>query len=175
MLALLLDRLFLLALLAVPSAYVAQNWTRRELAAQLPSMLWTGMGAGAVLVLIVFLYHFLFEALFGTTLGKGIFGLQVQDEGERGRFAMSAIRNAVRIIDSFALYALGFFVALFSSRNQRLGDHIAKSVVVEHPVHWSARLALLVVWIVAIAGSLWFAATLCPLCVPDRSIFKLPT
>jgi uncharacterized RDD family membrane protein YckC len=165
MLALLFDRLLLLSLLAIPASLIASYWS--QVSPRISSILWRSITASAVLVIAIFLYHFGFEGAFGSTLGKAIFGLRIRSEGERSRLAAAAIRNAARLIDSLVLYLIGFLVAFFSPRNQRLGDHMAKTVVVVVPGHWAARAGLLLVWLALIGGSLWYSGYLCPACLPS--------
>ena len=107
---------------------------------------------GATL-LAAFLYHWLCEGLFGATLGKGILGIVVRrKDGSRCGLAPSLVRNLLRIIDGIGAYLVGFLVALFSASRQRLGDHLAGTVVVAGKAGKAVRAALVVVWIVACAG-----------------------
>jgi uncharacterized RDD family membrane protein YckC len=165
MLALLFDRLLLVSLLAIPASLIVSYWN--QVSPRISSILWRSISASAVLVIAIFVYHLGFEAAFGSTLGKAIFGLRIRNEGGRSRLATAAIRNAARVIDSLLLYLIGFLVAFFSPRRQRLGDHMAKTVVVVVPGHWAARAGLLLLWLAAIGGSLWYSGYLCPACLPS--------
>jgi uncharacterized RDD family membrane protein YckC len=100
-----------------------------------------GDGAGgflfAVLVVASFLvffgYDVAFEALAsGRTPGKRAAGLRVvRLGGEPVGFLASAVRNLLRLVDSLpGIYAVGAVCILFSSRNQRLGDLAAGTLVV---------------------------------------------
>jgi uncharacterized RDD family membrane protein YckC len=171
-LALVFDRLLLAALLTIPAALLAGRWG--QIRRGISSILWGTVTASAILVVAILIYHLVFEAAFGLTPGKAIFGLRVRNEGNRGRLAAAAIRNAVRLIDVLVFYAIGFLVALFSRRRQRLGDHLAGTVVNVVPVHWAARAGILLLWLAAIAVSLWLSGYLCPSCVPSIAPLRLP-
>ena len=159
MIAMVLDRLLLGSLLLIPAAALGSE----RFSAASPS--WTTIAiAGGSAVLIVFLYHFVLETSLHTTPGKAILGLYVRNESERPNVAAVAIRNGLRIVDALALYLVGFLVALFSSRKQRFGDHIAATTVMERRLTWPARLALIALWISVIAASIWFANLTCPSC-----------
>jgi len=173
MLALVFDRLLLAALLTIPASLVAGYWN--QIALRISSVLWRSIAASAVLVIAIFVYHLAFEAPFGITPGKAIFGLRIRNEGQRGRLSAAAIRNAARIIDAIGFYTVGFLVALFSPRRQRLGDHLATTVVVVVPVHWAARAGLLLLWLAAMAGSLWLSGSLCPACILWLQSLRLPS
>jgi uncharacterized RDD family membrane protein YckC len=109
---------------------------------------------GAAL-LVGFLYYLLFEGLFGATLGKAMVGLRVRlIAGGRCSFGASLARNLLRIIDAVALYLVGFLVAVFSKSRQRIGDHAAGTIVVEHRTGTVARAGILLVWLVLIAAGL---------------------
>ena len=70
---------------------------------------------------------FLCEALFGTTLGKLIFGLHVRrSDGGFAGVGRAFVRALVRPLD---LFAVGPLLALATPRHQRLGDLVAGTVV----------------------------------------------
>jgi uncharacterized RDD family membrane protein YckC len=163
MLALVFDRVLLATLLVIPATLLADRWA--DIEKRLPSVMWSVTAIAVAMILLVFLYHTFLEGATGTTLGKAIFGLRVQNESERGRFAAAVIRNALRIVDSIGFYALGFLIAVFSPRKQRLGDHIAGTVVLERRLHPGLRATFIFIWLVLVAGSLWFALNICPDCV----------
>lgn len=68
----------------------------------------------------------------GQTIGKKILGLRVIDEnGLKLQASQVVMRNLMRFIDGLPLfYAVGGTVALLSTRQQRLGDMVAGTVVV---------------------------------------------
>jgi uncharacterized RDD family membrane protein YckC len=79
-----------------------------------------------------FLYFWLAEGLFGATLGKAIAGIQVlRRTGAPCGITASLLRNVLRVVDGIGVYLVGFFVAILSKIRQRLGDHVAGTVVVE--------------------------------------------
>lgn len=95
----------------------------------------------ALAILLIFLfftsYFILFEWLWnGQTLGKRIMRLRViREDGRPLTFWEAATRNILRIVDAFPgvlipIYSLGLLVIFFSSRDQRIGDFFAGTVVV---------------------------------------------
>lgn len=115
------------------------------------------MSLGAVLSL-GFLYYLILEGLLGCTLGKAIMGLRVRMlSGDPCGFKASLTRNLLRLVDSLGLYLVGFLIASFSKARQRLGDHLAKTVVVEHPTPTILRAAVVVVWLLLVATGPWLA------------------
>ena len=158
MLALILDRVVIAALLAIPAAWIGQRLAATPLRAII---------AGTItFVILVLAYHIVLEALFGATLGKGLLGLQVRNGSGERPWLTATIRNVVRFVDGLLFYSLAFVFALFTRRRQRIGDLVAGTTVIERPVDLGARLALLLIFIALVAGSLWVALTLCPACVP---------
>lgn len=86
-----------------------------------------------VALLAMFGYYIASEALWGATPAKMLLGMRVVREEDGGRidWTKSAIRNLLRIVDGFpALYLVGFFFAVSSAKTQRLGDRVARTVVV---------------------------------------------
>jgi uncharacterized RDD family membrane protein YckC len=78
-------------------------------------------------------YFAVFEALWsGQTPGKRVVGLRVIDASGRPLGVYAAIlRNLLRLVDQLpALYAVAIVSVLVTSRNQRLGDLAAGTVVV---------------------------------------------
>ena len=161
MLALIFDRVLLAALLVAVGAGTVDS-----LGAIDPKST-TGLYGGiGVAVLIIFLYHVVFEGAFGTTLGKAMMGLQVRTLDDRNRFAAAALRNLLRIVDSIGLYLIGFFFATFTIRRQRVGDLVGHTVVMDAAYPRGARAAMMVLWVAVIAGAFWMASMLCPTCRP---------
>ncbi|HEU4522683.1 MAG TPA: RDD family protein [Thermoanaerobaculia bacterium] len=164
MLALVFDRIVIGALLLIAAAAVADQW--RSLEPQLPSALFSGLLGGFALMVMIFLYHLVLEAGFGTTLGKAVMGLQVRNESDRGRFLAAVIRNALRIVDGLLLYAVGFVIATFSRRRQRFGDSVAGTVVLDMPMSKGARAAMMILWLALVGVGIGIAAAICPTCRP---------
>jgi uncharacterized RDD family membrane protein YckC len=114
-------------------------------------------GIGSAL-LVGFLYYWLLEGIFGATLGKAIIGLRVRDKsGGSCGLKPSLIRNLMRLVDGLGVYLVGFLVAIFSKRRQRLGDHLAKTVVVENPLGTVGRAVMVVLWLALVGGGAWLA------------------
>ena len=91
----------------------------------------------AVIVIAAFLlfygYFAGFEAFWhGQTPGKRLIGLRVLSvTGRPARIDEAILRNLLRVIDQLpGVYAIGIVTMLVSSRNQRLGDLAAGTVVV---------------------------------------------
>jgi uncharacterized RDD family membrane protein YckC len=91
----------------------------------------------AVGIVAIFLVNFGYDVAFetlasGRTPGKRWTGLRVvRAGGGPVSFGPSAVRNLVRIVDSLpGAYAIGLIAMLVSSKNQRLGDMAAGTLVV---------------------------------------------
>ena len=110
----------------------------------------------AMMIPVAFLYFWVLECLPGATLGKLIMGLEVrQQDGTRLDLRRSAIRNVWRAVDGIGFYLVGFLVAIFSRLRQRIGDHMARAVVLERPASEWRQGAMVLIWLLAI-----FAAVL---------------
>jgi uncharacterized RDD family membrane protein YckC len=87
-----------------------------------------------VFLVIIFLYFILMEGILGYTLGKLIVGIRVYDlDGGRITIKQSLIRNFARLIDGIFANLVGVVIMYKSSKNQRLGDKIAKTIVCRVP------------------------------------------
>jgi len=96
-----------------------------------------GMWMTAIVTLFVFLLTYGYFSIFeiwwqGQTPGKRLLGLRVMDaSGRPAAPARVLLRNLLRIIDMIpGLYAVGILSMLLTSRQQRLGDLAAGTVVV---------------------------------------------
>jgi len=92
--------------------------------------------AGLILLgfLLYYGYFAAFEALWGgQTPGKRAVGLRVISVTGQPITAFDALlRNLLRIVDQMpGIYAVGILSIFFTSRNQRLGDLVAGTVVVQ--------------------------------------------
>ena len=92
---------------------------------------------GAVLLILGFLlyygYYAAFEALWsGQTPGKRAVGIRViRVSGQPITTFDAILRNLLRIVDQLpGIYAVGVLSVFFTSRNQRVGDLVAGTVVV---------------------------------------------
>ena len=91
-------------------------------------------GAPAFLFFILgFLYYVLLETYLGGTLGKLALGMRVIiEDGSPCTISASLIRNLLRIVDFLPFaYLLGAILIWNSPTKQRLGDRLAKTVVVK--------------------------------------------
>jgi uncharacterized RDD family membrane protein YckC len=76
-------------------------------------------------------YYVVLESVWGRTVGKLATGIRVvTDTGERAGFGRILARTALRLLDGFGGYLVGFLVVVSSSRRQRLGDITAGTMVV---------------------------------------------
>jgi uncharacterized RDD family membrane protein YckC len=77
-------------------------------------------------------YDVLFEVFAsGRTPGKRLNGIRVvRVDGSPVRFLTSAVRNILRLIDMQVFYLVGIVCILVTSRNQRLGDLAAGTLIV---------------------------------------------
>ena len=85
------------------------------------------------LFLVLFVYDPFFEIVAGgRTPGKRWSGLRVvSSSGGAVSIGASVVRNLLRLIDAIpGMYLVGILLILFSSRNQRLGDLVAGTLVV---------------------------------------------
>ncbi len=89
----------------------------------LPAFLW---------FVVCFLYYIVMEATLGATIGKLLLGLRVvqADNGFPISWQASLIRNILRIVDFIIFYLLAAILVWTSDKGQRLGDRVAKTVVI---------------------------------------------
>ncbi|HEY3967994.1 MAG TPA: RDD family protein [Planctomycetaceae bacterium] len=95
-----------------------------------------GVSTGMFLVAIFFIdwtYFGFSEAFFrGKTLGKHLFGLRVfQEQGYPATMWGALLRNFVRAADNLSLWGVCFITMVVSGKFRRLGDLVAKTVVIE--------------------------------------------
>jgi uncharacterized RDD family membrane protein YckC len=85
--------------------------------------------------ILAFAYFTLLEGNRGQTLGKMLLGIKVvrEDNGEVPGLGAAAIRTVLRLIDVLPFaYLVGYISILITSRNQRLGDMAANTLVVRN-------------------------------------------
>lgn len=86
--------------------------------------------------LVDFLYYVLFEAILQATPGKLVVGLRIvrADDGGRIGYGEAVLRTLLRIVDAFP-YVIPYLLAALTvgplKRNQRIGDMVAKTLVVK--------------------------------------------
>jgi len=101
----------------------------------------------SLVVILWFLYVWLLEGLLGATLGKFILNLRVRRlDGSGIGLSKSLVRNLSRVVDAIGVYFVGFLIANFSDRKQRLGDHLAGTVVVQGDSGKVTRAIAAVAW-----------------------------
>jgi uncharacterized RDD family membrane protein YckC len=84
----------------------------------------------ALLWVIYFTY---FEGTSGQTIGKRFTQIRVvKENGSPCDFGSALIRNILRIVDEQpAVYILGIILIASTDKRQRLGDMLAKTIVVK--------------------------------------------
>jgi len=92
-------------------------------------------GGGPLLGLLIFLGYYigLEAANDGQTLGKLLLGIRaVKDTGDPIDGSAAAVRNILRLVDVLpGLYLVGLVVILISDEQQRLGDMLGDTHVVD--------------------------------------------
>jgi uncharacterized RDD family membrane protein YckC len=161
LIALILDTMFISAIVLVLAAAVLSRWP--HIVEGKSTLTLAAVSAGGVLA-IAFIYYWLQEGAFGATMGKGIIGVHVtREDGSKPGLGSSAIRNAFRLLDALPFYVIGFFVALFSRGRRRLGDYAAGTFVLEKAVvPIGERIAVVFLWLAGITAAVWGAWVLCP-------------
>jgi uncharacterized RDD family membrane protein YckC len=89
-------------------------------------------GGSSALLVVAVVYYLLMEGLLGRTVGKMAVGIRVVDEqtGNPPGPGKAFLRTLLRIIDGLFGYLVGFVVVLSSGNRRRLGDMVAKTLVV---------------------------------------------
>lgn len=92
---------------------------------------WSQIGLNTLLSLPVIFYTLILEStLDGQTIGKKIMKIRVvKIDGFQATLSDYVVRWFFRIVDIY-LFGLGFFVILFSKKNQRFGDMAAGTSVI---------------------------------------------
>lgn len=94
-------------------------------------------GPALLAIVLTFVVSMLYFAVLesshsGKTLGKKLLVIRVADaQGGPAGFGQALNRNLLRIVDGLVLYVVGLVLAWRSPRNQRLGDRVARTVVVK--------------------------------------------
>ena len=83
-------------------------------------------------IIFIQLYYIIFEGLKGATFGKMLCRIcVVKEDGTPCDMASAIIRNLLRFVDGFFGYLMGAIIIWNSDKKQRLGDIVAKTVVVK--------------------------------------------
>jgi len=86
---------------------------------------------GIISAVIGIAYYIIMEATQGATVGKMVLGLRVvRADGAPISWNESVIRNLLRIVDGLFIYLIGAILVWNSPTRQRLGDRVAKTVVI---------------------------------------------
>jgi uncharacterized RDD family membrane protein YckC len=96
---------------------------------------WVGgvLGILGIMWLLWLIYFSYFEGTSGQTIGKTLTHIKViKEDGSRCDFGSALIRNILRIVDHLPfLYILGIVLIAATEKRQRLGDMLAKTIVVK--------------------------------------------
>jgi uncharacterized RDD family membrane protein YckC len=89
---------------------------------------WVGL-----IYFIIYIGYFTYlEGSQGQTVGKMVTKIKVvREDGKHIDMNQALIRNILRIIDGLIVYLIGAILIWRSEKKQRLGDSIAKTVVVK--------------------------------------------
>jgi uncharacterized RDD family membrane protein YckC len=85
-----------------------------------------------VFSLIFFLYFIVLESFTGMTVGKRAMRIKVvREDGSKCGLMPAVVRNLLRIVDVLPfLYILGMIVIARSDKKQRVGDVVARTILV---------------------------------------------
>ena len=119
----------LAGLFTAPGALI-EGWGSGEFSDVASGVLFSFGGLAALLV--YFAYFTIMEGRYGQTLGKMALGIKVvrETDGQVPGTRTAVLRTLMRIVDSIGSYLVAFVVVLVSDKNQRLGDMVAKTLVV---------------------------------------------
>ena len=96
---------------------------------------WLGGFFGIIVImwLLWLVYFTYFEGTSGQTIGKRLTHLKVvKEDGSKCDFGSAFVRNILRIVDHLPfLYILGIILIAATDKRQRLGDMLAKTIVVK--------------------------------------------
>ncbi|NIO22819.1 MAG: hypothetical protein GTN38_02210 [Candidatus Aenigmarchaeota archaeon] len=82
--------------------------------------------------IIWILYFSYFESTSGQTPGKRAMSIKVtKEDGSKATFVDALVRTILRIIDGIFFYILGLIIILVTEKKQRLGDILARTIVVK--------------------------------------------
>ena len=156
------DSLAWIAVVAVVviAAVAMLLWPKPTIATRLKLTVTALLVADSLNAVLFFLYCWLLEAGFGSTLGKVIVGVRVIQTPGAGHRPLSH-RNLFRIVDGFGFYLVGVVVAGCSRIQRHLGDICAGTVVLESRFGYGVKIAAVVLWTAVLAGAVWFVPRTC--------------
>jgi uncharacterized RDD family membrane protein YckC len=155
-----LDSVFLFGVFIVLDAWAFMRWGIVD-GAVLKLTVTALLVAESLNATLFFLYFWLLESAFGSTLGKVIVGIRVVQTIQRRPLKAFAIRNLFRIVDGFGFYLVGVLVAGCSRIHRRLGDICAGTVVIESRFAYGVKIAAVILWAAVLAGAVWFVPKAC--------------
>ena len=90
------------------------------------------LAGGVSWVLVVVLYYVLMEGYLGWTVGKRVLRIKVVAEATGGRPGpvCAFVRTVARLVDGLFGYVVALLVVVNSRHRRRLGDILAKTLVV---------------------------------------------
>jgi uncharacterized RDD family membrane protein YckC len=93
---------------------------------------WVSGWSRAMSLFVAAVYYVVAEGLFGRTPGKHITGVRViqMESGAVPGPGRAFLRTLLRLVDGLGGYLVGFIVVMVSRRRQRLGDMVAKTLVI---------------------------------------------
>jgi uncharacterized RDD family membrane protein YckC len=160
LIALALDSVFLFGIFATEDAWVFMRWGSVD-GTELKLTLAALLVAESLNVATFFLYLWLLEASFGSTLGKAMVGIRVVQTTEGNPLAALAIRNLLRVVDGLGFYLVGAGIAACSRIHRRLGDICAGTVVIEEHFGYGVKIAAITLWAAVLAGAVWSVPRIC--------------
>jgi uncharacterized RDD family membrane protein YckC len=95
----------------------------------------TANSSDIYITILAFAYYFVCEGLFAATIGKAVLKLRVfTKDGEVCSFSSSFTRNILRFVNWLPIfYVVGAIAVPTSSRTQRIGDILARTIVSKAP------------------------------------------
>lgn len=107
-------------------------------AAMFGGFTWEVYGAAAfsfigVYTILTFLYFIILEGVLAATVGKMLAKIKVvREDGSPCGLGPAVVRNILRIVDALPFfYIVGLILISRSDKKQRLGDRLAKTVVIK--------------------------------------------
>ncbi len=121
---------------AILSVFALGSWmvTGSGMMGGFRSTWFTGMFSLMGLMWILWLAYFTyFEGTSGQTIGKKLTNIKViKEDGSNCDLGSALVRNILRIVDHLPfLYILGMILIAISEKKQRVGDMLAKTMVVK--------------------------------------------
>lgn len=97
----------------------------------IPHFGWFG-GVFGLQFLLWLVYFTFFEGTSGQTIGKRFAHIRVvKEDGSRCDYSSALVRNVLRIVDILPLlYVIGIILIVVTDKRQRLGDMLAKTIVI---------------------------------------------